>query len=66
MPIYEYLCPHCKRIQEIMHSIKESPLIFCDVCEAGKSTYSVRLVGSSSFILKGSGWAKDGYSKSST
>jgi len=55
--IYEYKCEKCQDIIEIEHSIKDSPNIFCAVCKSQRH----RLCGGT-FILKGEGWFKDGYS----
>ena len=56
MPIYEY---QCKKGHEFVveQSMKAAPVRKCPEC---KSTCK-RLISATSFILKGSGWAKDGY-----
>lgn len=70
MPIYEYRCPSCKDTKEIVRKItdlEEKPV--CDACSDHPSTCPdgcfvmemERVISSTSFILKGSGWAKDGY-----
>jgi putative FmdB family regulatory protein len=32
MPTYDYKCPECGIIKEIVHSIKEDPIIYCSEC----------------------------------
>ena len=60
MPAYDYSCDNCRNVSEIFHSILENPEIVCQKC-GGKC---VRQIGQSRFILKGRGWAADGYSNS--
>jgi putative FmdB family regulatory protein len=59
MPTYEYRCQACEHEMEATHSIKDSALVECPVCHAPKLE---RLISSTSFQLKGSGWYKDLYS----
>ena len=61
MPIYEYKCHKCGVI-EVMQGIKEKPLKKCPTCK-GKVE---RMISSSSFVLKGSGWYATDYAKKST
>ena len=60
MPTYEYRCPKCHRQIELVHGMNEkmSPLCLSDEC--GELTME-RIISPSTFILRGSGWAKDGY-----
>lgn len=51
MPIYEYQCPKCGTF-EVTQRITESPLRRCPTCK-GRVT---KLISSTSFQLKGSGW----------
>src|SRR5262245_40476965 len=51
MPIYEYDCPTCGTF-EVSQRITEKPLRRCPTCK-GKVT---KLISSTSFQLKGSGW----------
>jgi len=60
MPIYEYRCPKCKKIVELQQSIKEKVAPLC--CEEDCNIEMEPLISMTSFALKGSGWAKDGYS----
>jgi putative FmdB family regulatory protein len=57
MPIYEYACSHCGRIEEAIQKFSDAPLTTCKHC-SGKLT---RLISQSSFHLKGGGWYADGY-----
>ena len=58
MPIYEYRCDACGEHLETMQGIKEDPLKTCPVC--GKDQLR-RLISSTSFVLKGSGWYQSDY-----
>ncbi len=51
MPIYEYRCPKCGDF-DVMQKITEGPLRKCPTCKA-KVT---KLMSSTAFQLKGSGW----------
>jgi putative FmdB family regulatory protein len=59
MPIYEYECVLCGHRIEELQSIKAMPLTDCPKC--GKPGLS-RLISRTSFSLKGTGWARQGYS----
>jgi putative FmdB family regulatory protein len=61
MPIYEYKCNKCG-VFEVMQKITEAPLKKCPTCK-GKTE---RLISSTSFVLKGSGWYATDYAKKST
>jgi putative FmdB family regulatory protein len=52
MPIYEYECSQCGRIEEALQKFSDKPLTTCQQC-AGRLT---RLISQSTFHLKGSGW----------
>jgi putative FmdB family regulatory protein len=59
MPIYEYECAKCGRIEEALQKISDKPLARCSHC-AGKLH---KLVSQSSFHLKGSGWYVTDYAR---
>jgi putative FmdB family regulatory protein len=60
MPIYEYVCPDCEESFEVFVNITEnSKEMKCKKCGGTAK----KKISSSSFLLKGNGWAKDGYSK---
>ena len=52
MPIYEYECTQCGRIEEALQKFSDKPLKKCRHC-SGKLH---KLVSQSSFLLKGTGW----------
>lgn len=60
MPTYEYECGACGECFEVQQRITDDPLASCPKC--GKKGRIQRLISVSQFVLKGSGWAKDGYS----
>ena len=61
MPIYEYECRKCGKIEEAFQKISEKPLTKCSHC-SGKLH---RLISQSSFHLKGSGWYVTDYARKS-
>ena len=66
MPIYEYDCPSCGRI-EVIQKASEKALKSCPECaEKGKKNPVEKIVSSSSFQLKGSGWYKTDYASGSS
>lgn len=59
MPIYEYECPKCKkRVEMILNREHIAPLCCNEDCNVEMH----KVFSASNFSLKGSGWAKDGYS----
>lgn len=58
MPIWDFRCKDCGNTEEWLTSREEADKVQCTVC--GGETE--RLVGNTSFRLKGDGWYKDGYS----
>jgi putative FmdB family regulatory protein len=52
MPLYEYECSECGRIEEVLQSFSDKPLKKCRHCK-GKLH---KLISQSSFHLKGTGW----------
>lgn len=79
MPTYERKCRDCSYEWEQDETMEgrfkdssdviggyqhdpECPLDMADVCPMCGG-YASRQIGRTSFVLKGSGWAKDGYSK---
>ncbi len=61
MPIYEYLCRKCGEF-EVMQKITEPRLTRCPSCQ-GKVT---KLMSSTSFQLKGTGWYATDYAGKSS
>jgi len=60
MPIYEYECISQGHRFEVMQKMSDEPIQICEKC-GGKVR---KLISSAGFMLKGSGWYKDGYSSS--
>ena len=62
--LYEYKCNKCGNIIEVYQKMTESKfkVLFCDNCN--EEVTVTRCICGSFFLLKGGGWAKDGYSKS--
>ncbi len=52
MPIYEYECTECGKVEEVLQNFSDAPLTTCSVC-SGKLN---KLISQSTFHLKGSGW----------
>ena len=52
MPIYEYECTACGKIEEVLQKFSDKPLKNCHRC-SGKLQ---KIVSHSSFQLKGTGW----------
>jgi len=61
MPIYEYLCKKCGEF-ETMQRITDAPLTRCPQC----GTKVTKLISSTSFQLKGSGWYATDYARKSS
>lgn len=59
MPIYEYRCKKCGKQFEYMQRMSDAAKRKCEACGA---LALERLISSTSFQLKGSGWYKDLYS----
>jgi putative FmdB family regulatory protein len=60
MPIYEYECLKHGHRFEVMQKMSEEPIQVCQEC-GGKVR---KLISAAGFVMKGSGWFKDGYSSS--
>ena len=61
MPIYEYECTKCGKIEEAIQKFSDKPLSKCQSC-AGKLH---KLVSQSTFHLKGTGWYVTDYANKS-
>jgi putative FmdB family regulatory protein len=53
MPIYEYQCTACGHRLEVLQKMSDTALVDCPACQ--QATLQ-RLVSSTSFQLKGTGW----------
>jgi putative FmdB family regulatory protein len=60
VPIYVYQCSACEARVEEIQKMTDPPPAKCDKC--GKDGTMEKRMGKTNFELKGSGWAKDGYS----
>ena len=61
MPIYEYECEQCGKIEEAFQKISDEPLSKCNYCSGGLH----KLISQNSFHLKGSGWYVTDYANKS-
>ena len=61
MPIYEYECAKCSKVEEIFQKLSDKPLTKCQHC-GGKLH---KLISHSSFHLKGTGWYVTDYANKS-
>ena len=61
MPIYEYECSKCGRIDEVLQKFSDKPINRCKHC-SGKLN---KLISHSSFHLKGTGWYITDYANKS-
>lgn len=62
MPIYEYECTKCGKVEEVLQNFSEAPLTTCTVCSGRLN----KLISQSTFHLKGSGWYVTDYAGKST
>jgi putative FmdB family regulatory protein len=61
MPIYEYTCPQCNNKFEVFCKIKD--IKSSKECPECKNKKCKKIISNSSFILSGTGWARDNYNK---
>ena len=59
MPIYEYKCEECGEVFDVLQKLNSEPVKACINC-GGKVE---KLISSSSFQFKGSGWYVTDYKK---
>jgi putative FmdB family regulatory protein len=59
MPLYEYRCCECEEVVELLQRIDAEPLKKCLKCGGSVE----KLVSTTSFQLKGSGWYVTDYKK---
>jgi putative FmdB family regulatory protein len=58
MPLYEYRCSECNFEIEMLQSMGASAP---KCCKCSTDKLMKKLISTTSFTLKGSGWAKDNY-----
>ncbi|MDY0360779.1 MAG: zinc ribbon domain-containing protein [Desulforegulaceae bacterium] len=63
MPIYEYGCENCGKVDEVIQGISEEGPKTCRFCGKGPMK---RLISKSSFHLKGTGWYVTDYGGKNT
>ena len=64
MPIYEYQCSECLVIWDEFEKLDAKPLTYCVTCDKHTAKRIISQVTSGKgFVLKGPGWANDGYEK---
>ncbi|MBL0732118.1 MAG: zinc ribbon domain-containing protein [Desulfosarcina sp.] len=61
MPLYEYECTKCGKVEEVLQKFSDEPLVTCKHC----SGHLHKLVSHSSFHLKGTGWYVTDYANKS-
>lgn len=61
MPIYEYECTKCGKLEEVLQHFSDKPLTKCPSC-AGKLQ---KLISQTTFHLKGTGWYATDYANKS-
>lgn len=59
MPTYSQKCPVCGLEFEVERKMNDKRPVLCPKCDSKTE----RLIARCSFLLKGSGWSKDGYGK---
>jgi putative FmdB family regulatory protein len=57
MPMYEYKCPKCRTLVEILQKMDDPKIPQCRECVVEMQ----RVISKCTFTLIGGGWAKDGY-----
>ena len=58
MPFFDYRCPSCNNVKEVLQKGSDQILVECPNCNSKME----KQIGQSNFQLKGGGWFKDGYS----
>lgn len=53
MPLYEFLCKNCSRVNERLMKISDPAPVECEFCRQGPL---VKKMSKTSFVLKGQGW----------
>jgi putative FmdB family regulatory protein len=59
MPIYEYACEKCGKLNEVLQKVNDPAPAVCDGCNTAGPL--VKIVSRTSFVLKGGGWYSDLY-----
>ena len=57
--VYEWKCEDCEHVTEVICKISErDEPVDCEDCS---SENTKKVISACAFVLKGAGWAKDGY-----
>lgn len=59
MPLYEYKCEQCGRVNEVIQKFSDEPLTACEVCQGAVH----RLMSAPALQFKGTGWYITDYAK---
>lgn len=59
MPLYQYQCEVCDYTEDHLQKISDEPITECPKCSSARYH---KVIGTSSFDLKGGGWYKSGMS----
>jgi putative FmdB family regulatory protein len=59
MPVYEYECEGCGKVHEAIQKFSDPALTECPDCRGSLR----KLISSTSFVLKGSGWYLTDYAR---
>lgn len=62
MPLYDHRCDSCRAVFEARVEYDGPRVLDCQACGAADSATRIP-TAPSGFILRGAGWAKDGYAK---
>ena len=62
MPIYEYKCSRCGRINEAWQKFSDPPLSKCEACGGSVK----KIISHNTFHLKGTGWYVTDYASKGT
>lgn len=61
MPVYEYECLSCGKVNEVSQRVSDGPQGQCPFCGGAVR----KLISNTSFVLKGSGWYVTDYARKS-
>lgn len=60
--LFEYQCSICKTVTEKLEHYSAPTVKDCEMCKSKSASH--RMIARTSFMLSGSGWCRDSYSKS--
>ena len=59
MPLYEYQCEKCQKIEEVIQKFSDAPATTCSFCQGPVK----KLMSMNSFALQGTGWYTSDYKR---